>query len=228
MRGDKPALSREAIVEAAMRIIDAEGLGAVSMRRVAQEFETGAASLYAYVANKDELFDLVVDWMMGEVASAVADLDPQPEDWQESLKEFIRTSRRLMASHRDGARAFLGRIPFGPNGLLVIERQLGILRAAGLPDFVAAFACDSIGQFLIGSAVEDEMWQERYPDDSEDEMAARMAQARGYLQGLPSAFFPHLIELAGPMTSAEGPQGSRFETGLDIIVRGLASFAAKD
>jgi TetR/AcrR family transcriptional regulator, tetracycline repressor protein len=228
-RADKPVLGREAIVEAAMRIIDAEGLDAVSMRRVAQEFETGAASLYAYVANKDELLDLVVDWIMGEVAAAVADAQPGAGDWQEQLKEFVRISRRLMASHRDAARAFLGRIPFGPNGLVVVERQLDILRAAGLPDFLAAFACDFIGQFLIGAAIEDELWRTRFPEGSEQDMAARMDEMRGYLAGLPPAFFPNLIAMAGPMTSESGPDGSsRFEAGLDVIVRGLASYAAKD
>src|SRR5580700_8218103 len=83
----KPALSRRAIVDAALRIIDTEGLDAVSMRRIAQDLGTGAASLYAHVADKEELLDLVVDQIMGEMVAVHGALAPaDTRDWQEQIK----------------------------------------------------------------------------------------------------------------------------------------------
>jgi AcrR family transcriptional regulator len=227
-RADRPALSRDAIVEAAVRVIDEEGFDAVSMRRVAQEFGTGAASLYAYVANKDELMDLVLDHVMAE--SRVADPNPAPdlEDWLEQIKDVVRRGYSTMLAHRDIAKVFLGRIPFGPNGLRNVEDLLNLLRAHGLPDYIAAYAGDLIGQYMVGSAIEDEMWRERFPDVTEQERSAAMTEVGDYLAQLPKDEFPNVTAMARLMVSepaGEGPDPmDRFELGLDILVRGLASF----
>lgn len=227
-RSDKPALSREAIVAAAIRIIDEEGFDAVSMRRVAQEFGTGAASLYAYVANKDELMDLIVDEIMAE--SAVGAQDPAGDvvDWQEQIKDMVRAGYRTLTGHRDIARALLGRIPFGPNGLRNIENMLRLLRAHGMPDYVAAYVGDLIGQYMVGTAIEDYMWQQRYPDATPEQVREAMSQVGDYLEALPKEEFPNLTSLArvmvGETGDPEAPQFDRFELGLDILVRGLSTF----
>ena len=227
-RADRPVLSREAIVEAAVRIIDEEGYDAVSMRRVAQEFGTGAASLYAYVANKDELMDLVLDQVMAE--SRLADPNPAPDvdAWLEQLKDMVRQSYGVLVGHRDIAKAFLGRIPFGPNGLRNVEDLLNLLRAHGLPDYIAAYAGDLIGQYMVGAAIEDHMWRERYPDATQEEVSAAMSEVGDYLAALPKEQFPNITAVARLMVAepaGEGPDPQdRFELGLDILVRGLASF----
>ncbi len=228
-RADKPALSRDAIVAAAIRVIDEEGFEAVSMRRVAQEFGTGAASLYAYVANKDELMDLIVDEIMLE--SAVDDQEPAEDvvDWQEQIKAMVRAGYHTLIAHRDIAKAMLGRIPFGPNGLRNVENMLKLLRAHGMPDYVAAYAGDLIGQYMVGTAIEDYMWQERYPDATPEQVSAAMSEVGDYLESLPKEAFPNLTALARVMVGEnvgepESPLFDRFELGLDILVRGLASF----
>lgn len=224
-RADKPQLSREAIVEAAMRIIDGEGLDAVSMRRIAQEFGTGAASLYAYVANKDELLDLVFDWVMREVADRLPDTEPTMANWRELAKDMIRISREVLTSHRDVARAFQGRAPFGPNGLRIIEAQLGVMRAGGVPDHIAAFTGDLIGSFLVAGAVEEDMWRSRFPKADQRQFAEQMAQIRDYLAGLPADRFPNVVAMAGPLVEQEPEGYDRFELGLEVLLRGIASFA---
>jgi AcrR family transcriptional regulator len=228
-RADKPALSRDAIVAAAIRVIDEEGFEAVSMRRVAQEFGTGAASLYAYVANKDELMDLIVDQIMLE--SAVDDQEPAEDvvDWQEQIKAMVRAGYHTLIAHRDIAKALLGRIPFGPNGLRNVENMLKLLRAHGMPDYVAAYAGDLIGQYMVGTAIEDYMWQQRYPDATPEQVSAAMSEVGDYLESLPKEEFPNLTALARVMVGEnvgepESPLFDRFELGLDILVRGLASF----
>lgn len=228
VRPDRPVLSRDAIVQAALRIIDVEGYDAVSMRRVAQEFGTGAASLYAYVANKDELMDLVVDQVMSETWLSDSEPDADIDRWIEQLKDAVRTSYQVLRSHRDVARAFLGRIPFGPKGLRNVEQLLSLLRAHGLPDYIAAYLGDLIGQYIVGAAIEDHMWDERFPDATSADAAAAMSQLGDYLEALPKEQFPNLTAIArlmvGEAPDAGGAVAERFELGLDIIMRGVATF----
>lgn len=226
-RAGRPALSREAIVAAALRIIDDEGFDAVSMRRVALEFGTGAASLYAYVANKDELLDLVIDQVMGEARLPDLEPDGDVDRWIEQLKDVMRAWYGVITSHRDLAKAFMGRIPFGPNGLRNIESMLKLLRAHGLPDYVAAYLGDLVSQYLVGTAVEHYMWRERYPDATEENVAEAMAEVGDYLAALPKEQFPNLTEMARLMTGPaepDSPLADRFELGLDILIRGISTF----
>ena len=94
-RRERPArtpLTREAIVDAALRVVDREGADGLSMRRVAEELGTGPASLYWHVASKDELINLVVDRVVGEIELP----PPDPERWQEQFMEGMRQARRVL------------------------------------------------------------------------------------------------------------------------------------
>jgi AcrR family transcriptional regulator len=225
-RADKPVLSRESIVQTAIRIVDEEGYEAVSMRRVAQELGTGAASLYAYVANKDELMDLILDEVLGESVLGPQVPAENVADWQEQVKTMVRASYRALSAHRDIARAFLGRIPFGPNGLRTVESMLGLMRAHGMPDYVAAYAGDLIGQYVVSTAIEDYVWRQRYPESTAEQVTETMAEVGDYLQALPKEEFPHLTAMARTMMNTDpgSPLADRFELGLDILVRGLTTF----
>src|SRR3954469_14089866 len=109
----KRQLSQDLIVETGLRILDAEGLDGLSMRRVAQELDTGPASLYAHVANKEELLELIFDRVLGEIELAT----PEPGRCWEQVREYALESHRVLSSHTDVARAGLAAVPTGPNGL---------------------------------------------------------------------------------------------------------------
>ena len=109
-RGERRPLTRDAIVEAALTLLDREGLAGLSMRKLAQELDAGAASLYWHVGNKEELLSLLLDRIVGEGEPP----EPDPPNWQEQVKQMGRDSRRLLLSHRDSAQISLGRIPAGP------------------------------------------------------------------------------------------------------------------
>jgi TetR/AcrR family tetracycline transcriptional repressor len=221
----KPPLSSQAIVEAALRIIDAEGLDAVSMRRIAQELGTGAASLYAHVADKEGLLDLVVDQIMAEMVTTYAAIAPAvPGDWQEQLKDMARASFQALIAHGDVARAFAGRIPFGPNGLVAVETQLAVLRSAGLPDQMAAFAGDLLSQFVTGYAIDEVSWRGRFPNGTEQDMIEQLGRLQDYLKALPVERFPNMVAMAAQLLAGGSDEMSRFELGLEVLVRGLASF----
>jgi AcrR family transcriptional regulator len=127
-RRRREPISRDAIVAAAVRLLDREGLAALSMRRLAEELGTGAASLYWHVGSKDGLLDLVLDQVIGE--SEVP--EPDAAHWKEQLKEVARAQRRISLRHPYIVRISIGRIPMGPNALRYSEAVLAILRAGGL------------------------------------------------------------------------------------------------
>ena len=126
-------ISKDAIVAAAIRLLDREGLTALSMRKLADELGAGAASLYWHVGSKDGLLDLVLDEVIGEGKIP----DPDPEHWQEQLKQIARDQRAASLRHPWLVRVSIGRIPMGPNALRYSERILAILRAGGLPSHLA-------------------------------------------------------------------------------------------
>jgi AcrR family transcriptional regulator len=122
-RAAKPALTREGIVAAAVAILRAEGLRKVTMRRLAQELDTGPASLYVYVRNTDELHAAVLDELLGTVGPA-----PAEGGWRERLERVLTDYTAMLMAHPSLARSALTARPSGPNYLRLIETLLGLLQ----------------------------------------------------------------------------------------------------
>jgi AcrR family transcriptional regulator len=129
--------SRAGITAVALGIADREGLDAVSMRRVAAELGTGAASLYRYVRTREELLDLMTD-----AAGAEYELSAPSGDWLADLVAFGEQTRAILRRHRWLAGLTLTHPVIGPNGLDLIEHVLDILHKhpAGLAAKLEAFA----------------------------------------------------------------------------------------
>ena len=127
--GTRTPLSRERIVDAALAIVDAGGLDALSMRSVAQALDTGPASLYAHVADKAELLALLIERRREEMRLP----EPDPEHWQEQLKDMVREMRAGLMAHRDLARAALAEVPLGEGGLCFTERCSRCCASAACP-----------------------------------------------------------------------------------------------
>lgn len=221
LRGKAPArapLSRDAIADAALAIVDAEGLDGLSMRRLAEELGTGPASLYAHVSGKPELLQLLIDRVAGEIEAP----EPDPERWQEQLKEVARTMRATILRHRDIVRISIGRIPMGPNAVRYSERLLAILRAGGVPDQLAVAGFQLMFSVVNGFTM-DETGEGGEPpaDQPPADEAAKMV--RDYMGSLPPERFPNLAQLADHFAFADPDQ--RFELLLDLYVDGLAKRA---
>jgi AcrR family transcriptional regulator len=127
-RGRPPAYTREQVVDAAIRLADADGLDAVTMRRVAAEIGAGAMSLYTYVPDREHLIDLMVDAAAGE-----PELPPVTGDWRADVCALLATQRELMHRHRWLAGALAGRGLAGRNLIGFLEHGLAALEPAGLP-----------------------------------------------------------------------------------------------
>ena len=147
----KPALSREAIVDAALAIVRKEGIDALTMRHLAQALDTGPASLYVYVANRDELWDLVFDAAVGSIETEPTD----PARWREQLHALAGRMLTMMVVEYPGlARLAMARIPVGDNALRVSESVLSLLKAGGVGDQAAAYAADLLSMYVTAIAYE--------------------------------------------------------------------------
>ncbi|MFJ7158863.1 TetR/AcrR family transcriptional regulator [Streptomyces sp. NPDC101118] len=127
-RGRRPAYSREAITVAAVGLADAEGLEAVSMRKVAAQVGAGVMSLYSYAPDKETLLDLMVDHVSGELSAG----GTLTGDWRADLKAVAHLQRALMLRHRWLPAALATRRVPGPNTLAFLEHALAALRPTGL------------------------------------------------------------------------------------------------
>lgn len=206
----RSTLTREAIVSAALEVVGEVGLDGLSMRRVAEALDTGAASLYWHMADKEQLIHLMLDRAMDEIALP----EPDPSRWEEQLREFASEAREMYRRHGDLAFASLGRVPMGPNLARIAEWLLAVLRGAGVPDRPASWFADLVALVGAAQAVEDHM-----ASTGDDEVVAAMGE---YLAMLPPDRFPNLIAIAPEM--AGGGPDDRFEFAVDLLIRGIASY----
>ena len=207
-------LTRDAIVGAALAILDADGVDALTIRRLGQELGTGAASLYWHIAGKDELGELVYDRIMGEIVLP----DPDPSQWDEQLKDLARQAYRVMLSHNDAVRLSIGRPPAGPNTVRIVEWMLAVMRGAGIPDQPAAYFGNVLGRFLDASVLEASTSGAAGARDANENESE---PTREYWARLPPDRFPNITALAA--TTFAGDDDALFEFGLDLLLRGLAA-----
>jgi AcrR family transcriptional regulator len=213
-RPAKAALSREAIVDAGLEILRTEGIDALSMRRVAQHLDTGPASLYVYVAGRDELHALLFDAAIGTIEVEETD----PARWREQLHGLITRMTTMMAEEFPGI-AIMGMaaIPTGDNALRVTESMMSLLRAGGASDQAVAYAGDLISMYATAIAYEQSLYATLFADpDHEQREIARIAERFSHV---PADKYPTMASVAPLMTRGTGQE--RFGLGLDVLINGL-------
>jgi AcrR family transcriptional regulator len=203
-------LDRQAVLAAAIRVLDRDGASGLTMRAVAQELGVAAASLYGHVASKEELVQLVLDRVLSSLP-----IEYTGDTWQEQLKAFMRAVRSLFRAHPGAAQLTMGRIPIGPNFVVHLEALLGVGRAAGLPDQALAFAGDLLGLYVGAYTYEESLEEQATSVEFVDAM-------RAWFSSLPPDRFPNVVALAPVLTAGDADE--RFEWGLDVLIRGLGTF----
>ena len=203
-------------MDAALNVLDRDGIDGVSMRRIAEELGTGPATIYWHVRNKEELLDLVLERVIGEVVPP----EPDPERWQAQLREMAHAMRAVMTSHRDLARVSLGRWPLGPNALRWLEWILAVTRGAGLPDRDAARVGFLFPLYVVGFVLDQESGTMTLAEGLTLEQM--LGQVSGYLSSL-GDHFPNIAATAE--TIVAGDLDERFDYGLDVLIAGLEARA---
>ena len=215
--GPREALTREQIVDAAIRLVDADGLAALSMRRLGTELGAGATSLYWHIKNKRQLEDLMLDALIGEVAD---DIGPA-EGWRESLAEVARALRRVLVRHRHIAPLLGERPTVGPHALGAADRVMGILRDAGFDDRTTSLASGALINYASGFA----LFESRSPGGASDapEAKAQADAVMAYFRALPPDRYPHLLAVAGVSINED----EQFEYGLQRLLDGFDADLAR-
>ncbi|HEX6359425.1 TetR/AcrR family transcriptional regulator [Actinophytocola sp.] len=144
----QPGLTTEQIVRAALELLDEEGMEQLSMRKLGARLGAGATSLYRHVKNKDELIELVVDVVYGEVEVP----DVVGRDWRPAAEKTAHSVRAMILRH-PWVGPVLGQAGLGPNVMRLSEKMLRVLIAAGFDAVEADQAMNAMLSYVIGIAV---------------------------------------------------------------------------
>ncbi|MFF4751219.1 TetR/AcrR family transcriptional regulator [Streptomyces sp. NPDC002514] len=218
-RGPRPAYTRADIAGAAVRIADAHGLDAVSMRHVAAELDCGTMSLYNYVPRKEDLYELMVDAVSGE-----HELWRPDGDWRADMNQVARQTRALMHRHTWLPRLMSPVYGFSPNALRYLEHCLVCLEpldATSGTKLELIAMLNGVVTTYVRNELETAERTRSLPWTQEQEDAVRIA----YLGGrIASGDYPHLAaafaEDAGPIDLE-----AVFQRALDRVLDSFAAFA---
>jgi AcrR family transcriptional regulator len=202
-------LTRERVVAAGIALADRDGLGSISMRRLAQEVGVEAMSLYTHVRNKDDLLDGMVDAVIGQIPVEV-----DAGGWRPSLRRLALAARRVMLGHPWAPPAIESRAAPGPAALRYIDTVLGILREGGFSVADTHHALHVLGSRLLGFT------QDLFDDSGELEPAAAASVASELGTTLPYVAELALAATHGGALGACDDDGE-FEFALDLILDGL-------
>ncbi|MEV6169224.1 TetR/AcrR family transcriptional regulator [Streptomyces sp. NPDC051954] len=220
-RGPKPGLSPDQIVEAAVRVADAEGLDAVSMRRVATELGTGTMSLYRYVPGKGELLDLMLDRVQ-KPSENPADLGDG--SWRSALESLGHATLALYRRHPWLLQVNQSRPILGPSALDGMEKVLSLIRPMGLTDPELVSAIIAIDGYVVGAARTQLYHQEAERRTGLTDAEFWQAQVPTLEKVLASGRYPVMASLS---EDTFGPDFDHFEFGLQRILDGLEVFVAQ-
>lgn len=206
----RPGLSAEAVVEAAVRVADAGGLTAVSMRGVGRELGVEAMSLYHHVRNKEHLLDALADWVFMQV-----ELPLTGEPWRSGMERRATSARAVLAAHPWALVLVESRRRPGPGLLRHHDAVLGCLRSEGFSVRLAAHAFSAIDAYVYGFVLVEQTLPMQEGESAGD-FAATL--------DLPVERYPHLVENVVELTSrADYAYAEEFGFGLDLVLEGLAA-----
>jgi AcrR family transcriptional regulator len=204
---NRERLTRERVIEAALKVMDTEGLEAVSMRRVAREVGVEAMSLYHHVRDKEDLLQGICDLVM-----ASFEFPDESGEWMHRTKAGAYAWRHVLQAHPDLMRLFAenhGPAPMAAESLKPTELALGLLREAGLSDRETVMAFHAFGGYIQGFV----MMESGSIKGELSDMAAISPEA-----------FPVLASVCGCWGEIGGDE--QFEFGLDLLIRGLQARVA--
>jgi AcrR family transcriptional regulator len=211
-------LSRRRVFQAAVKLADAHGIEALTMRRLAEELGAEAMSLYHHVANKEQVLDGVVEVVAGEINDAVDRVGAEvakPADWKGVVRRRILAAREVMLRHKWAPSVFESRTNMNPEVLRYHDQLVGIMHAGGFTYDQIHHALHALGSRALGFS--QEMFNPA-PGDSQSvpDMAALAEQ------------IPNLVRMLADVAH-DDPDSTlgwcddqtEFEFGIDLLLDGL-------
>jgi AcrR family transcriptional regulator len=214
----KGDLSRDAIVECALTVMDLEGPDAVTIRRIATEFGVTPMALYWHVANKDELLDAMGDALLAGVTPP-----PATGSWSVQLRAVIETLIDNLSAHPAAAELVFPRILVTEPGLAITEFTLALLEDAGFSREQAA----DLARMGLQTAM---MLVTQRPgaesQAAQEERDALLAQKRAHVESLPAERYPHVRAAAVPLTDCDD-EAAYYSFGVDLYIEGALALMRK-
>jgi AcrR family transcriptional regulator len=221
-RRRRPALTREAIVAAALKIADEEGLEAVSIRRVAAELCARAMSIYSHIDRKEDLINLMADEVSGEILIK----DEIPADWREALTKIAHLTRETMIRHPWIIHMAGKRTEYGPNALRHIEQSLTAVDGLNTDTNTAVQVIAAVDHFVLGCVrreIMDKMSREQHGMTHGERLMTMLDYLRGQAQENGLTRLAHVLEEKVPKSWNVG-----FDRGLSWLLDGIERDLVKD
>ncbi|MGR6922293.1 TetR/AcrR family transcriptional regulator C-terminal domain-containing protein [[Actinomadura] parvosata] len=212
-------LSRAQIVGAAVPVLDTEGHRGLSMRRIATDLGVTAGSLYWYVRTKDDVLELALDRVLGEVNA-----DPDEPDWRHGLAALARNTRAMLLRHRWALLELTVRPNLGPNAFTLAETGLQLLSRAGFADADLDAAMATVNDQVVGAVIAEVAWRDTLTRMRESGVEWSEHATAAYLRDV-AARHPLLARrmAAGKGVDVERDSERRFEFALSCLLAGLAA-----
>lgn len=201
-------LSRERVLDAAVRLADRGGLESLSMRKLGQELGVEAMALYYHFANKDEVINGMVDLVFSEI-----DLPAASTDWKNAMRQWARSLRDVLLRHHWALGLMESRRKPGPANLRHHDAVIGSLRSAGLDMPTIAHAYTLLDSYIYGFA----LFSVNLPFEPSAEVPEL---GRVTLQAFPVDAYPNLVAYVSAMRPGYN-YGDEFEYGLDLVLDGI-------
>ncbi|MCD0446965.1 TetR/AcrR family transcriptional regulator C-terminal domain-containing protein [Glycomyces sp. A-F 0318] len=204
-RGQKAGLTREAILEGAVRLVDRDGLAKLSMRRLGAEVDVEAMTLYHYFAGKDALLDGLVEHVFARADFSLAG----GRSWQDGLRDYARSLRATLLEHPGLVPLVVSRPAVTEQSLRIMEHGLAELHAAGFGLRAALDLVYSLNEFVLGHLV----------SASNPAVPDTASVQEGHLTGIDPGEYPLISEAIRADRDREAD--TRFDVALEAIFRGF-------
>jgi AcrR family transcriptional regulator len=206
----RPPLTRQRVLDTAVELADRDGVGSLSMRKLAQELGVEAMSLYHHVAGKDAILDGLIDIVFSEI-----ELPSGGTDWKHAMRQRACSAREALRRHPWATSLMESRPTPGPANLRHHDAVLGILRNAGFSIELAAHAYSLLDAYIYGFALQENSLPFGTPEET-----AEVAQT--ILAEVAAGTYPHLTEIAVEHVLQPGyDYGNEYQFGLELILDGL-------
>ena len=201
-------LSKMRVLRTAMRLADESGIEELSMRKLAQELDVKAMSLYNHVANKDDIIDSIVDLVVSEI-----EVPNLRSDWKTAMRQRATSAHEVLLRHAWATLPMVSRINVGPAMLRYVDATIGCLYEAGFSLELADYAWNAIDSHVYGFTLQ----ELNFPIET----AEYSAKAREYLPMISADIYPYMNQLSQRVADGLYDGLYDFEFGLEIILEGL-------
>jgi TetR/AcrR family tetracycline transcriptional repressor len=217
--GDRPRLSKTAVIERALQLADADGLDALTIRKLATTLGVTPMALYWHFRSKEDLLDALAYQVWSEIDVNVDGVTP----WSAQLRRMLKSLVRVLRAHPSGSRLLLEHEKQNPAALRATEVALGVLRGAGFDTKHAS----AIARATLWAGITLVLSEPGFePGMSAAERDEHQRKSMITLASQSPVEFPRLVECAVAMTACDDPE-FHYQLGVDMFIAGVESLAPR-